>query len=66
MNIEIVSNVERLEEMAILQFNRSLDNCTIKEIKQCLECMEAEDDYIHNEDISYYETTAQYYGLLPF
>lgn len=51
MKVNIVSNLERLKEMTLLQFNRTMEQCTIKELQQCLECMSIEDDFIHNEDI---------------
>lgn len=61
-----VSNLQRLEDMTLLQFNTPLHMCTVRQMKQALECIEAEDDYIHNEDLVALDSELAYMGLLQF
>jgi hypothetical protein len=52
--------------MVMMQFNTPLDKCTMKQIQQAVECIMAEDDFIHNEDIYALDSENAYYGLIAF
>jgi hypothetical protein len=60
------TNLDRLSDMVMMQFNTPLDKCTIKQIQQAVECIMAEDDFIHNEDIYALDSENAYYGLIAF
>jgi hypothetical protein len=60
------TNLDRLSDMVMMQFNTPLDKCTIKQIQQAVECIMAEDDFIHNEDIHALDSENAYYGLIAF
>jgi hypothetical protein len=60
------TNLDRLSDMVMMQFNTPLDKCTMKQIQQAVECIMAEDDFIHNEDIYALDSENAYYGLIAF
>jgi hypothetical protein len=60
------TNLERLSDMLMMQFGTTLEQSTIKQIQQAVECIMAEDDFIHNEDIYALDSENAYYGLIAF
>lgn len=60
------TNLERLSDMLMMQFGITLEQSTIKQMQQALECIIAEDDFIHNEDIYALDSENAYYGLIAF
>ena len=48
--ITIQTNLDRLSDMTLVQFGRTLDQCTMRQIEQAVECIMAEDDHVYNED----------------
>jgi len=60
------TNLDRLSDMVMMQFQTPLDKCTIKQIQQAVECIMAEDDFIHNQDIYALDSENAYYGLIAF
>jgi hypothetical protein len=64
--IKIPTNMDRLSEMTMVQFDTPLDKCTIKQIQQAVECIVAEDLYFEHEDQCALDSENAYYGLLQF
>jgi hypothetical protein len=64
--VKTQTNLDRLSDMVMMQFNTPLEQCTIKQIQQAVECIMAEDDFIHNEDVHALDSENAYYGLLQF
>ena len=60
------TNLDRLAEMTLVQFETPIDKCTIQQIKQAVECIIAEDAYFEQEDLCALENENAYYGLLQF
>lgn len=60
------TNVDRLSDMTLMQFGTTLEQSTMKQIQQAVECIMAEDDFIHNEDVHALDSENAYYGLLQF
>ncbi len=60
------TNLERLSDMLMMQFGTTLEQSTIKQIQQAVECIMAEDDFIHNQDIYALDSENAYYGLIAF
>jgi hypothetical protein len=64
--IKTYTNLDRLSDMVMMQFGITLDKCTIKQMQQAVECIIAEDDFIHNEDVHALDSESAYYGLIAF
>jgi hypothetical protein len=64
--VKTQTNLERLSDMTLMQFGTTLEQCTMKQIQQAVECIMAEDDFIHNEDVHALDSENAYYGLLQF
>jgi hypothetical protein len=60
------TNLERLSDMLMMQFGTTLEQSTIRQMQQAVECMIAEDDFIHNEDLIALDSENAYYGLIAF
>jgi hypothetical protein len=50
----------------MMQFGTTLEQSTIKQMQQAVECIIAEDDFIHNEDVHALDSESAYYGLVAF
>lgn len=64
--VKTQTNVDRLSDMLMMQFGTTLEQSTMKQIQQAVECIMAEDDFIHNEDVHALDSENAYYGLLQF
>jgi hypothetical protein len=64
--VKTQTNLDRLSDMTLMQFGTTLEQCTMKQIQQAVECIMAEDDFIHNEDVHALDSENAYYGLLQF
>lgn len=60
------TNLDRLAEMTLVQFETPLDRCTIQQIQQAVECIIAENNFFEQEDLYALESENAYYGLLQF
>lgn len=60
------TNLDRLSDMTLMQFGTTLEQSTMKQIQQAVECIMAEDDFIHNEDLYALDSENAYYGLVAF
>ncbi len=60
------TNLDRLAEMTLVQFETPLDRCTIQQIKDAVECIIAENAFFEQEDLSALDSENAYYGLLQF
>jgi hypothetical protein len=60
------TNLDRLSDMLLMQFGTTLEQSTMKQLQQAVECIMAEDDFIHNEDVHALDSENAYYGLLQF
>jgi len=60
------TNLDRLSDMTLMQFGTTLEQSTIRQIQQAVECIIAEDDFIHNEDLYALDSENAYYGLVAF
>jgi hypothetical protein len=50
----------------MMQFGTTLEQSTIKQMQQAVECIIAEDDFIYNEDVHALDSESAYYGLIAF
>jgi hypothetical protein len=64
--VKTQTNLDRLSDMLMMQFGTTLEQSTIKQMQQAVECIIAEDDFIHNEDIYALDSESAYYGLIAF
>ena len=64
--VKTQTNLDRLSDMVMMQFNTPLEQCTIKQMQQAVECIIAEDDFIYNEDVHALDSESAYYGLIAF
>lgn len=64
--VKTQTNLDRLSDMLMMQFGITLEQSTMKQIQQAVECIMAEDDFIHNEDVHALDSENAYYGLLQF
>jgi hypothetical protein len=64
--VKTQTNLDRLSDMLMMQFGTTLEQSTMKQIQQAVECIIAEDDFIHNEDLYALDSENAYYGLIAF
>jgi hypothetical protein len=64
--VKTQTNLDRLSDMLMMQFGITLEQSTIKQMQQAVECIIAEDDFIHNEDVHALDSESAYYGLIAF
>jgi hypothetical protein len=64
--VKTQTNLDRLSDMLMMQFGTTLEQSTIKQMQQAVECIIAEDDFIHNEDVHALDSESAYYGLIAF
>ena len=60
------TNLDRLAEMTLVQFETPLDRCTIQQIKDAVDCIIAENNFFEEQDLYALESENAYYGLLQF
>ena len=60
------TNLDRLAEMTLVQFETPLDRCTIQQIKDAVECIIAENNFFEEQDLYALDSENAYYGLLQF
>jgi hypothetical protein len=60
------TNLDRLAEMTLVQFETPLERCTIQQIQQAVECIIAENAFFEQEDLSALDSENAYYGLIAF
>jgi hypothetical protein len=64
--VKTQTNLDRLSDMLMMQFGITLEQSTIKQMQQAVECIIAEDDFIYNEDVHALDSESAYYGLIAF
>ena len=60
------TNLDRLAEMTLVQFETPLEKCTIQQIQQAVDCIIAENAFFEQEDLYAHESENAYYGLVAF